>query len=583
MAVVSLNVDNIEFSKRDPRSKDYFEVFRAQGKSERTSFDPHWKECSEFFQPRRGRFTISDRNKGGKRWQSVINNAATMALRNATAGMFAGTMNPARPWFEYETDDLTLMKREDVKEWIWFVQELIRRIFNDSNLYVMVPTMIKELLLFGTGFMQHVDDFKDVARFYSETAGSYMLFQNGRLQIDMFIREFEWTVKQIVETFGEPRAGEHEGRNQNISSQVWNAYNKGNYSSWYPVVHCVLPNPRFDPRLRFSEAKKFLSVYYEPGHGGQGTNVTTNETRNQFLSRGGFDQFPAYTPRWEVTGADIYATEWPAATALGDTKQMQVQEKRKGQAIDKMVWPLMAGPPSLRNVPVERLPGGLTTYEGGDQRNQLRAVYQIDPRIQEMRFDIAEVTRRIETAFFIDLFLAISNMQGIQPKNELDILSRNEERLLMLGPVLQRLQMEFQGALVNRTFDQCVNADILPPAPEVLQGQNLNLKFTGTLAMAQRAVATSDIDRLTAYASQVVTVPGWERAKDKFDPDAAIEEYGRALGAPPKVVRPDDQVAQIREREDQERAAAMALEGAQGLASTAKMAAEADATAGEKA
>src|SRR3546814_5750401 len=66
---------------------------------------PIYKELSEFIQPRRGRFFISDRNKGDRRYGKIINSKATQAHRIARSGMLAGTMSAARPWFGLQTPD----------------------------------------------------------------------------------------------------------------------------------------------------------------------------------------------------------------------------------------------------------------------------------------------------------------------------------------------------------------------------------------------------------------------------------------------------------------------------------------------
>jgi hypothetical protein len=54
-------------------------------------------------------------------------------------------------------------------------------------------------------------------------------------------------------------------------------------------------------------------------------------------------------------------------------------------------------------------------------------------------------------------------MQGVQPRNEREIIERNEERLLMLGPPLERIQRELLSMLIDRTFNQAIRADIFLP------------------------------------------------------------------------------------------------------------------------
>lgn len=520
----------------DRDSLKYFETRKAALKLERQSFIPHYQDLARFIQPRRGRFTTSDRNVGGSRYSDIINSRATQAHRKARAGLFAGVMSPARPWFAYGiADDPDLMEFRPVKVWLHDVELVIRNIFNRSNLYNMAPVMLGELLQFGTGCMSHVKDFQDVARFYTHTAGSYMLAQDERLQVTVLVREFEMTVDQMVGEFGLDR----------VSPEVKTAYDLGSYDIWKPVVHFIEPNPDADPSSPASRNKRWRSVKYEPG------NAQSSDLEKRFLSRRGFDRFPAYCPRWDVTGEDIYGTDCPAMTSLGDVKGLQIEEKRKAQAIDKMVNPPLQGPASLKNVPVSSLPGGLTVYDTGAGGTKLEPIYVVAPQLREMMEDIQRAERRIDEAFYVDLFLAITNMEGIQPKNEMELLQRHGERLLQLGPVLERLYGDFHDNLHDRTFDQAVERGLIPPAPPEIQGMSLKIEYISSLAIAQRAVATGSIDRLAAHVAMLRDM-GYEEVGDKYDADQSVDVYADLIGAPPRLVVPDDEVAETRQARAEE-------------------------------
>jgi hypothetical protein len=532
----------------DKTSIDFYNKQFSAMETEYSTFLPHHRELSEFISPRRGRFLEQDRNKGIKKHRSIINSAATQALRVAVAGMLNGTMSPSRPWFALETLDPDMMENAQVRNWLWQVELILREILNASNFYNMAPTFLKELLLFGTTAMTHVDDFENVARFYAHTAGSYYLGQNGDLEIDRLARSFEWPVIQIIGRFGY----------DNCSTTVKNLYDRGNYFSWVPIRHFICPNEEKTGN-RFKD-KPFKSVYFEPGNSGV--------DKDKFLSVAGFETFPAYAVRWDVTEGDIYGVDCPGMTALGDVKQLQLEEKKKAQAIEKHVNPPLQGPPAVKNVPVSGLPGGLTTFEGDDSKQPLRPIYQVEPRLQELRLDMDAVERRIQNAFFNDLFLAISNMEGIQPRNQLDLSQRNEERLVQLGPVLERLHGEFLATMVDRVFNQAVKADILPPAPEPLQGTPLRVRFISTLAMAQRSVVTQDLERMTTFVGGLVQL-GKEDVLDKFDADQAVDEYSKAIGLPPSVIVPDEVVAKTRGVRQQQMEAARQAEQIKTMTETA--------------
>jgi hypothetical protein len=516
--------------------REYF-MRRLSGlQTERSSFEAHWKDLAQFIQPRRGRFFTSDRNKGDKRNQKIINSKATMALRSATSGLMANLTSPARPWFKLEPADFEMMEFGPVKLWLHAVEERMHLIFNQSNLYNALPVAYSELLLFGTAALSHLDDFQTVARFFPHTIGSYYLAQNDNFQVDTIYREFELTVKQVVERYGL----------ENISRFVREQWDHGHYMQWVPIVQAVEPNPDFRPASDLARHRRFISVHFEKG-------IERDVENPQFLRRSGFNTFPTYGPRWETTGEDIYGTNCPGMTALGDVKQLQMEERRKAQAIDKMVNPPLKGPGVLKNTPVSALPGGLVSYDEDVNRGTLQPIYQVEPRIAELMEDLRGVEVRIDEAFYVNLFLAISAMEGVQPRNQLELSQRNEEKLLMLGPVIERLQNELLDPLITRQFEQMVeNTDaqgmpLLPPPPQELSEMPLRVRYISTLAMAQRAVGTGVIERTAGFVGSLAAGSGDPTVWDKFNQDQAVDRFSQLVGTAPDVIRTDDEVAEIRQ------------------------------------
>ena len=286
------------------------------------------------------------------------------------------------------------------------------------------------------------------------------------------------------------------------------------------------------------------------------------------LSDKGFEEFPVLAPRWHVTGVDIYGRS-PGMDVLGDVKALQIEQKRKAQGIDKMVNPPLQAPSSLRGQSATVLPGGVT-YVDTMQGNQggFRPTYEVNPRLGELQQDIAETQYRIQQGFYADLFQMMTQSDRRQiTAREID--ERHEEKLLMLGPVLERLHTELLNPLIDRTFNIMARNELLPPAPEDLAGVTLKVEYISVMAQAQKAIGTGAIERLAGFIGNMAAVK--PEVLDKFDADQSVDEYAEMLGVPPKIVVPDDVVQQVREERMQMQQQQMQMEQVNQGAQAAKV------------
>tara|TARA_R110000868_G_scaffold10053_7_gene49276 strand:+ start:88 stop:738 length:651 start_codon:yes stop_codon:yes gene_type:complete len=197
----------------------------------------------------------------------------------------------------------------------------------------------------------------------------------------------------------------------------------------------------------------------------------------------------------------------------------------------------------------------------------------VQPRINEMMMDIQEVQGRIQRGFYADLFAMMINSDRRQ-MTATEVVERHEEKLVLLGPVLQRLNVELLNPLLDDVFDFALEAGLLPEPPEVLQGAELQVEYVSLLAQAQQAVAASGIERSMGFAGNLVAV--FPDIVDNIDADEAYRQYADTLGVSPDITRDSEQVAEMRKAREEQQAQAQAMEQAGQLAQGAKVLSEAD-------
>lgn len=515
-------------------------------------------------QPRLGRFFVDDTNDGKKRNQKVYDNTAIFAARTLASGMMSGMTSPARPWFRLALADRDLMKFGAVKIWLHQLTELMRAVFSTSNTYRALHSCYEELGLFGCWSDVVLPNRESIIHHYPLTIGEYALAHDEFGQVNTLIREFKMTVGQMVGQFGL----------ENCSITVKNLWDRGAYDQWVPVIHAIQPRRKRDVRLRDARNMPFESIYMEEA---------CNEEK--LLRDSGFQSFPALCPRWAVTGNDVYGHS-PAMDCLGDVKQLMHGQLRKAQAIDYKVNPPLQAPSQMKNQSGWRLPGGIGYYDGAGPNAGVRSAFDVNLDLSHQLEDIADIRQRINSGFFADLFLMMASMPGVQPRTVEEIAERHEEKLLMLGPVLERQENELLSPLIEATFTQIMEATvsdgrggivgILPPPPQELEGVDLKVEFVSVLAQAQRAVAAGSIDRLLSSVGQIAAAKGDPSPWDKVDTDRVIDDYAEVFGTNPELVRSQDAVEAMRTTRAQQQSAMQATAMAEQAASTAKTASEID-------
>jgi hypothetical protein len=503
---------------------------------ERSSWWGHWADISHYLLPRSGRYFVTDRDKGWKRYQAIYDNTGTRALRVLAAGMMSGMTSPSRPWFRLSVSDQALMDNQAVKRWLTLVTEQMETVLAASNAYRVLHGLYEELGAFGTGAALIAEDVERGIHLYPFTIGEYAIATNWQGQVATLYREFEKTVGELVKEFGL----------ENCSASLQNAYRRGNLDYWVTIRHAIEPRTDRHPGKIDARQMAWQSCYWEVGQG-----------EAKLLRESGFRSFPCVAPRWATAGGDIYGHS-PGMEALGDVKQLQIEQFRKSQAIDYQTNPPLQAPVSMKNRELEIFPGGISYYDAAGPNAGVRTAFEVNLDLNSLLTDIQDVRSRINSAFYSDLFLLISSQPANSAMTATEVAERYEEKLLMLGPVVERLNNELLDPLVERVFERLLASGRLPPPPAPLRGHELNIEYISMLSQAQKAVTVNGIDRFVSKLGQIATVK--PEVLDKFDADHWADIYSDKLGVDPALLVSGQQLALIRGQ--RQRAAQMAQRNA---------------------
>ncbi|UQZ90844.1 phage tail protein [Deltaproteobacteria bacterium Smac51] len=411
----------------------------------------------------------------------------------------------------------------EVKAWLHMVYERMVAVFARSNFYDQVHLLYDELGTFGTGAMLVEEDDEATLRCRTLTAGEYCLDVNASGRVDTLYRRLRMTPRQIVEAWPDTSP-----------DRVKDLDRRGN-GQWLEVLHVVEPNPDYREGDE-AAVRPWRSVYL----------MTDSD---DVLEESGYYEFPALCPRWNTTGSDIYG-ESPAMDALGDCRLLQKLEEDGLIALEKEVNPPLSVAKSdgLGRV-INASPGAINYVSPLAQgQNAIQPLYQVRANLGLLEQVKEQKRQNIRESFYNDLFLMVSQVNRQMTATE--VAERNSEKMLLLGPVLDRLRSELFQPLIVRVFGIMTRQGMVPPPPDALQGREIKIEFISILAQAQKQAGIAAINNTVAFVGNVAQFS--PTALDKLNIDEAIDEVAEMNGVPPSLIRSNEEVAELRaQREEQ--------------------------------
>ena len=539
----------------------------------RYSFWVHWRELADYILPRRYKWLITPNqmSRGSPINQHILDSTGSMAARNLAAGMMMGCSDPTKRWFRYKLNKIDSTQTSPISLWLAEVERLIGLILAESNFYDSLAIFYFDLVVFGTAVMLIYEDFDNVINCINPCLGEYYVDNDGNLRPNVFCREFTYTVSQAADEF----------KVENLSPSTAALWAQGGTSLTRELVVAHLVEPNLDGRTYgIPESFPYRECYWE--WGGSASPQGGSSYSPGLLRKRGFHESPAVVCRWDLVSNDAYGRS-PGMDALPDIKQLQLETKRLSQGIDKMVNPPMIADVQLKNQPASLLPGGVTYISGmiAQGKTGFAPVYTVNPEVKEMMEQLGEVRNRINGTFYNDLFKVISQFETRSNVTATEIDARRAEAMLMLGPVLERLNHEGFAKIHDRVFGIASRAGILPPAPAEVQGKHLNVEFTSMIELAQNANQASGIERLFNIVGALAGID--PAAADNVDIDYGLDKISYLYNNDPKLIRSPAQLQAIRTQRDQEKqqqALAAQADTAQKLAGGAKTLAETPMTGG---
>lgn len=526
----------------------------------------NYSDLAQFIMPRRsiwmtqsagGWPTANNMLRGQEINQAIVDPTATYAVRICAGGMVSGLASPSRPWFKMMVSDKRHRLDQAGRLWMDETEDRIYTVLSKSNFYNSFAQECEDEIVFGTSPSICYEDQTDVVRFYNPCVGEYYVACNGTLRVDTLYRVFVMTAGQIISFFGE----------ENCTNEIRGMWNQGGSQIDTEVIigHAIEPNFAIqgDNGTKVKGNFTYRETYWTYGKGAE-----------QPLSFTGFVECPFTVGRWATQSNDAYGRS-VGMDVLPDTIQLQVETRRKAEALEKNVRPPLIADMSMKNQPSSQLPDSVTYVPAINGGVGMRPLYQQQFNLADISADISLIQQRIKVGLFNDMFLALSETSASSRMTQLEIMSRNLERLQVLGPVIES-KLENLKMKLKRVYSIMERRGMISPKPPSLKGVPISLDFISLLALSQKAAALSGIERILALGGNMIGVD--PEAGDNFDFNYILNLANSLLGNPEAILNGPEKLAALKDARVKQQQAMQQMQQQQHVADTVNTGAQAAQT-----
>lgn len=506
---------------------------RAALEKIRRAYEPTYRSLARHFSVNKGRFRGEKPDENTASDKPLFDGTGLSAARTLASGMQSGLTSQTSPWFRLAFQNTELAEIDSGKTWLQIVQDRMENVFNRSNFYGQTGTTYNELGIFGTNVMFIEDDAETVIRCRAFTIGEFWLDGDHAGRINTLMYKQEMSAMEIVDTWPDT-----------APSYIYSAARSETPTTF--TVFCLIePRKRFNRFSKRKDQRPWSCIFWIDGND------------NGLLEVSGFYEFPAVCPRWEVTSSDVYGQS-PGMIALADSRLLQEMTEDSLVALRREVRPPLGMPSNLRllsGTHPDLSQDAINIYSGYDpvDASPIIPLIQVKANLQETAAFMENYRSQLRSAFYVDMFLMLDMQQRDLTATE--VRARNAEKMVILGPVLDRLRSELFQALIDRTFNIMYRNGIIPTPPEEIAGAQLKIEFVSALALSQQEAKLIPMDNWIAKAISISEV--FPEVLDLINIDEYIRMSADKGMVDPALVRSTAEVEEIRQQRLEQQQQAM--------------------------
>ena len=525
---------------------------------DRSVMDWTWKKQSEYMLPYNGLHLYNeDEIKPQMMNKCRYDSTVQIAIRTATSGLGAGMAGPSIDWVKLKSQNEKLQDNPQMKEYLHYVNKILKNHLSNSDFYNIDMVINQEALVHGTGLLYCEPHPIRAIIYHHIPVGLGYISGNSENFIDKGMRIIPMTIRNLVDTYCKnPINGDMDF--SNLSEDVRKAWIEGgaNREKIVKVKHIMMPNDNHVPKSDLPHEREYIGVHYESGSSGYQdfTSSVTSANDYKILGIEFYKFFPLIAKRWSVIGNFAYGLNSPGMISLPEVVKLNKYEKGMLEAHDKMINPPMMTTMAQGKRRLSILPKDISYLNQTEGPISFQPVYQVDMNyVSSIQNQINNITDKVNNAFFVHLFLAVINKSKQMTATE--IARIQQEHFYITGPYQESANRGYYSPSIEIAFDALVKVGAIPPPPENIQGQNLEISYESTFARAQKSMGLIGIKSFLDSILQYMQID--ETAGQAIDTHTLIKNLAEMEGVPQEVIRNKEEVMVLLEKQQAQKQAMM--------------------------
>lgn len=480
---------------------------------------PHervWQDCFDYSFPERGDGFNNQQNDASalqaKRAQLMDSTSTDAGQILAAAIMSGGTPSNSR-WFGLSTGQ----DSDEENRWFDESAETVFANIHGSNFDAVGFEACTDMIPAGW-FVLFVDVDRELGGYHFSLwplASCYIAASKAGGLPDILVRNYKLTVEQAVKDFGI----------DGVSEKVRKLHEADKLDDKIEFVQSIYPR---SPEATGARAKNlaFASCHVEVGS-------------KKLVRESGFHECPFVAPRWAKLPDSEYAVG-PMFRALPDVKQLNrlvyLEDTNLDMAVSGMWIAEDDGVLNPRTVKVG--PRKIIVANSVDSMKSLNS---------GARFDLVFTKKdALQASIRKTLMSDQLTPQDGPVRSATEIHIRTQMIRQLLGPIYGRMQAEWYAPMIYRCFALALRAGILSPPPESLAGRSVTVKFESPNAKAQKLEEVTAVETTLNAVGQIAAAKQDATVWDTIDVDEAISVIRDGRGAPARIERSAEDIAEIR-------------------------------------